>query len=173
MAGNRQLERTTTIGAPVDVVYRLFMDNRALPSWAPVVDAVVREEGGDQIGVGRTRICAVTMNGRSGTMVERCVEAVRDTRTSYILIDDSFGFGRMLRDYSFTVHFVARRPQQTSVRIETFYSPANPAVALLNLLIMRHKFRRVVDELLDGLRTSAEQRHRAAARARTTIPPDM
>jgi hypothetical protein len=86
-------------------------------------------------------------------------------------IDDSFGFGRMLRDYSFTVHFVARRPQQTSVRIETFYSPANPAVALLNRLIMRHKFRRVVDALLDGLRTSAEQRHRAAARARTTIPP--
>jgi hypothetical protein len=79
----------------------------------------------------------------------------------------------MLRDYSFTVHFVARRPQQTSVRIETFYSPANPAVALLNRLLMTHKFRRVVDALLDGLRTSAEQRHRAATRARTTIPPDM
>ncbi|MGH9287203.1 MAG: SRPBCC family protein [Acidimicrobiales bacterium] len=163
MSGRKQLERTTTIGAPVGVVYELFMDNQALPSWAPVVDAVVAEEGGDEIGVGRTRTCAVTMNGRSGTMVERCVEAVRNARASYIVIDDSFGFNRMLRDYGFTVHFAASGPQQTSVRIETFYSPANPVAAVLNRLMMRRRFRGVVDALLDGLRTSAERRHRALA----------
>jgi uncharacterized protein YndB with AHSA1/START domain len=161
--GQRQLERTTTIGAPVGVVYELFMDNQALPSWAPAVDAVIREEGGDELAVGRTRTCAVTMNGRSGTMVERCVEAVQDARATYIVIDDSVGFNRMFLDYSFTVHFAASGPQRTRVRIETFYSPANPAIAVLNRLMLRRKFCRVVDALLDGLRTSAEERHRAVA----------
>ena len=164
MSGNKQVDRATTIDAPVGVVYELFIDNRALPSWAPVVDAVVHEEGGDEMGVGRTRTCAVTMNGRCGTMVERCVEAVRNSRATYVIIDDSFGFNRMLRDYGFTVHFTASGPQQTSVRIETYYSPANPLAAVLNRLVMRRKFRGVVDELLDGLRISAERRHRDVAR---------
>jgi hypothetical protein len=48
------------------------------------------------------------------------------------------------------------------VRIETFYIPANPIAALLNRLILRRKFRAVVDALLAGLRASAEQRHRAS-----------
>jgi uncharacterized protein YndB with AHSA1/START domain len=163
MSGSKQLERTTTVDAPVGVVYGVFMDNQALPNWAPVVDAVVHEEGGDVTGVGRTRTCDVTMNGRSGTMVERCVEAVPNARASYVVIDDSFGFNRMLRDYGFTVHFASSGPEHTSVRIETFYSPANPLAAVLNRLMMRRKFRTVVDALLDGLRTFAERRHREIA----------
>jgi hypothetical protein len=159
MQGRKQLERTTSVDAPVGVVYRLFMDNNALPDWAPVVDEVLTEDGGDESGVGRTRTCAVTMDGRSGTMVERCVEAVRDTRASFVVIDDSFGFDKMLRDYGFTAHFVRRGLNETSVRIETFYTPVNPLAALLNRLLLRRRFRAVVDALLAGLRTTAEQRH--------------
>lgn len=161
MKGKKQLERTTSIGAPVEVVYELFMDNQALPDWAPVVDAVVREEGGD--GVGCTRTCTVTMDGRSGTMVERCVEAVRHARASYVVVDDSFGFSTMLRDYGFTAHFAASGEAQTFVRLETFYTPANPVAAVLNQTMMKRKFCRVVDALLAGLRAAAEQRHRATA----------
>jgi uncharacterized protein YndB with AHSA1/START domain len=159
--GTRQLERATTVDAPVDGVYQLFMDNQALPEWAPVVDAVLTEVGGDELGVGRTRTCAVTMGGRSGTMVERCVEAVPGSRASFVVVDDSFGFNRMLRHYSFTADFTSRPDGTTLVRIETFYTPTNPIAALLNRLIMRRKFRAVVDALLAGLRASAEQRHRA------------
>jgi uncharacterized membrane protein len=159
MPGTKQIERTTSIDAPIEVVYELFMDNEALPDWAPVVDEVLAEDGGDPSGVGCTRTCAVTMDGRSGTMVERCVEAVADTRASFVVVDDSFGFDRMLRDYGFTVHFARRGRNRTSVRIETFYTPANPVAALLNRLILRRRFRVVVDTLLAGLRTTAEHRH--------------
>ena len=161
MPGTKQLERTTTIDVPVEIVYELFMDNRALHEWAPVVDEVLAEDGGDETGAGCTRTCAVTMNGRSGTMVERCVEAVPNRRASFVVVDDSFGFNRMLRDYSFTAHFTSRGQDKASVQIETFYTPANPIAALLNRLIMRRKFRTVVDALLDGLRASAEQRYSA------------
>jgi uncharacterized protein YndB with AHSA1/START domain len=159
--GRKQLERAITVHAPVDGVYQLFMDNRALPEWAPVVDAVLTEVGGDESGVGRTRTCAVTMAGRSGIMVERCIEAVPGSRASFVVQDDSFGFTRTFRDYSFTAHFTSRPDGTSLVRIETFYTPASPIAALFNQLIMRRKFRALVDALLAGLRASAEQRHRA------------
>jgi uncharacterized protein YndB with AHSA1/START domain len=158
--GKRQLSRETTIDAPPDFVYRLFMDNDELNNWAPVVDRVVREEGGDDSGLGRTRTCDVTMNGKRGTMVEECVEAVADTRASFRVVDDSFGFQRVLRDYGFTAHFTANEGR-TKVRIETFYTPANIVWLAVNAVFMRRKFQRIVDELLDGLRAVAEQRYKA------------
>ena len=159
MRGTKQLERDTTVSAPVGVVYRLFMDNAELANWAPVVDAVTHEHGGDDTGLGATRTCAVTMNGKKGTMVERCVEAVPETRASFLVVDDSFGFNKMLTNYGFTAHFTPTTGERTTVRIETFYTPATPIATVLNRLVMRRKFRGVVDELLDGLRTLAEQRH--------------
>ena len=159
MQGAKQFERTTSVAAPVEVVYALFMDNGALPDWAPVVDEVLIEDGRDESGVDCTRTCAVTMDGRSGTMIERCVEAVPNTRASFIVVDDSFGFRKMLRDYGFTAHFASAGPSGASVRIETFYTPVSPIAAMLNRLMMRRRFGVVVDALLAGLRTTAEQRH--------------
>lgn len=159
MQGSKQLERHTTVNAPVGVVYRLFMDNAELASWAPAVEAVIDQHGGDDTGLGATRTCAVTMNGKKGTMIERCVEAVPETRASFLVVDDSFGFSKMLTGYGFTARFTPAAREQTTVRIETFYTPANPAAAVLNRLVMRRKFRSVVDGLLGGLRTLAEQRH--------------
>jgi hypothetical protein len=170
MEGTKQLARSTSIHAPVEVVYRLFVDNKALPDWAPVVDAVLSEDGGDESGVGCTRTCAVTMDGRSGTLVERCVEAVPNVRASFVVVDDSFGFGKLLRDYGFTAHFAGRGPNETAVRLETFYTPVNQLAALLNRLMMRRRFRAVVDALLGGLRTTAEQHDDVAASSATCSP---
>jgi hypothetical protein len=160
--GKRQLSRQTLIGAPSGFVYQLFMDNAELHNWAPPVDRVVKEMGGDETGLGRTRTCAVTMQGKRGTMTEECVEAVADTRASFHVVEDSFGFRRMFRDYGFTVHF-AEIATGTQVRIETFYTPANVVWATMNTLFMRRKFRGIADELLGGLKTLAEQRYTAAA----------
>ena len=157
--GRKQLERHTTVNAPAGVVYRLFMDNAELANWAPAVDAVTSTHGGDGTGQGATRTCAVTMNGKKGTMVERCVEAVPDTRAAFLVVDDSFGFSTMLTGYGFTARFTPTASEQTTVRIETYYTPANPAAAVLNRLVIRRKFQTVVDDLLEGLRTLAEQRH--------------
>jgi uncharacterized protein YndB with AHSA1/START domain len=159
MQGRKQLERHTTVDAPIGLVYRLFMDNAELAKWAPVVDAVTGEHGGDDTGVGATRTCAVTMNGRKGTMVEQCLEAVPDTRASFLVMDDSFGFNTMLTNYGFTAHFTATASAGTTVRIETFYTPTSPIAAVLNTLIMRRTLRHVVDGLLAGLRELAERRH--------------
>src|SRR5207245_4287679 len=95
MQGMKQLERDITVNAPVNVVYRLFMDDAELANWAPAVDAVTGKRGGDDTGLGATRTCAVTISGKKGTMAERCVEAVPDTRASFLVVDDSLGFSKM------------------------------------------------------------------------------
>ena len=158
MQGKKQLEQDTVVGAPAGAVYRLFMDNAELANWAPAVDAVTGEHGGDQTGLGATRTCAVTMNGKKGTMVERCVEAVPQTRASFLVVDDSFGFTTMFTGYGFTAHFTPAAGGRTTVRIETFYTPANPVAAILNTLVMRRRLQGVVDQLLAGLRALAERR---------------
>lgn len=159
MQGKKQLERDTPVNAPVQAVYELFMDNAELASWAPAVDAVTHEHGGDETGLGATRTCAVTINGKKGTMAERCVEAVPSARASFLVVDDSFGFNTMFTGYGFTAHFTPAAGGRTTVRIETFYTPAHPIAAVLNTLVMRRRLRSVVDELLAGLRAHAERRH--------------
>ena len=143
------------IGAPLELVYELFMDNTQLSTWAPPVNKVVHEEIGEPSGVGTTRTCDVTMQGRNGTMVEQCVEAVTNQRASFLVVNDSFGFQRMFRDYGFTVHFSALGGR-TRVRMETFYSPAHLVSSLMNTVLMRRKFGAVVQGLLDGLQRVAE-----------------
>lgn len=158
MRGRKQLERRALVDAPVSVVFALFMNNAELANWAPVVDAVTAEEGGDAAGVGRTRTCAVTMQGRPGVVVERCVDVVEGQRASFVVVDDSFGFQKMLRDYGFTTSFALSPDGRTEVTIETFYTPAGPLAAVINALVLRRKFGAVVEELLAGLSTAAEQR---------------
>ena len=68
----------------------------------------------------------------------------------------------MLKDYGFTVTF-AESETGALVRIETFYTPANAFVWAMNGLLMRRKFRRIVDAMLKGLRTLAEERYEAAS----------
>src|SRR6266480_5999958 len=158
MQGKKQLEQDTTVNAPPGAIYRLFMDNAQLANWAPAVDAVTHEHGDDETGLGATRTCAVTMNGKKGTMVERCVEAVPSARASFLVVDDSFGFTTMFTGYGFTAHFSPAAGGRTTVGIETFYTPANPIVAVLNKLVMRRRLRSVVGQLVAGLRALAERR---------------
>lgn len=163
MQGRKQLERSAIVDAPVALVFALFMDNAELATWAPVVDAVTAEEGGDAAGVGRSRTCAVTIQGKSGVMVEKCIEVVEDKRASFVVVDDSLGFNRLLRHYGFTAHFAQSSQGRTAVRIETFYTPANPLAAVMNALVLRRKLTAVVDELLAGLASVAAKRASHAA----------
>jgi Polyketide cyclase / dehydrase and lipid transport. len=56
MQGRKQLERHATVNAPVNVVYRLFMDNAELANWAPAVDAVIDKRGGDALAWARPHL---------------------------------------------------------------------------------------------------------------------
>lgn len=162
MNGKKQMERRTTIDAPQEAVWEVLSDSRLLPEWVPAVDEVVACSAEGE-GVGAVRHCNVQLAGRSGRMVERCVEFTPMTRAAYVVDDESLGMQKMFSDYGFALNLIPEGNGQTHVRVDTHYTPRNPLYSFLNAVMMRRQFRSVVDNLLIGLKCLAETRHRATA----------
>lgn len=157
MKGDHQLTREIAIDVPPTQVWAVVADSSQLPEWAPPVKEV-RDVSKGAEGVGTTRVCQVEFGGREGTMTERCVEFDPPRRASYVVDDDSLGFGRMFADYGFTITIDEGPNGSAIARTETFYTPRNPLLGLINALIMRRRFARTVEELLSGLKRSSENR---------------
>jgi uncharacterized protein YndB with AHSA1/START domain len=155
MRGDHQLTREIVIDAPREQVWAMVADSNLLPEWAPPVKEVNAVSDGPE-GVGTTRVCDVEFGGREGTMTERCVEFDPPRRAAYVIDHDSLGFGRMFADYGFTITIEDRPDGSSIARTETYYTPRNPLVWLMNSLIMRRRFAKTVDGLLSGLKRSSE-----------------
>lgn len=152
--GRKQIEREIIINASIHEVWSIFTYDTLLPEWAPVVNDVTCTVSGD--GVGTVRSCGITMAGQAGKMVERCVELIPETRVSYLVDDETFGFRKMFDGYGFTVNFVPVGSGQTKLVMETFYTPHNLFFVVLNTLVVRRKTRKLVVDLLDGLKRYVE-----------------
>lgn len=159
MNGKHQVTHTCAIAAPRSTVWAVIADDRLLPQWAPVVDALVDVDGPG--GVGTTRTCSVDFQGRSGTMTERCVDFDPERRASYVIVDDSLGFSRLLRDYGFTMT-LDDHPDGCSLRIDTYYTPRNVPAQLMNRVLLRRQMRKTVRSIAEGLKTFSERTAHAA-----------
>jgi uncharacterized protein YndB with AHSA1/START domain len=143
-----------TIGAPPALVWEVLEDSSRLPEWVPVVERMTEHEEREREG--SVRRCEVAMGGRRGYMVERCLESIPGRRLRHAVEDDSLGFTRMFRDYSFTLALEPRGDDATLVTCETFYEPRDLRARLMNALFMRRRFARVRSDILDGLRAIVE-----------------
>src|SRR5215207_10174017 len=110
-----------TIGAPPARVWDVLEDSSRLPEWVPVVERITEHEGREREG--SVRRCEVAIGGRQGYMVERCVESIPERKLRHAVEDDSLGFTRMFRDYSFTLELEPRGEHATLVTCTTFYEP--------------------------------------------------
>jgi len=158
--GKKQIERSIRIDAPGEAVWDVLADSRLLPEWAPAVDEVTQCSI-DGEAVGEVRHCNATLAGKSGRMVERCIEFNPLTRIAYVVDDESFGMRKMFEHYGFTINLESEGSEKTRVTLETHYTPRNTMYGLLNKLMMRRQFRNVCEEILGGLKTFAESRHNA------------
>ena len=159
MDGQKQIVRSTTIDAPPDAVWDVLGDSLLLPDWVPAVDEVT-ECSLDGEAVGEVRHCDVNLAGKSGQMVERCVEFAPMTRIAYVVEDESFGMRRMFEHYGFALNLEPLAAGKTLVTLETYYTPRNPIYRLLNRLLMRRKFEKVCEGIVGGLKTFTESRDR-------------
>jgi uncharacterized protein YndB with AHSA1/START domain len=166
MDGDHQLSREVAIDAPREHVWALVADSSRLAEWAPPVKEVSELSDGPE-GVGTTRVCQVEFGGRTGTMTERCVEFQPPHRAAYVVDADSLGFGRMFANYGFTITIEDGPNGGSIARTETYYTPRNPLLKLINALIMRRRFKSTVDDLLSGLKRTSE---RDVAPARSSSP---
>jgi uncharacterized protein YndB with AHSA1/START domain len=157
MEGEKQIERSITIDARVESVWDVLVDSRLLPQWAPIVDEVTACAT-DGEAVGEVRHCRARFAGKTGRMVERCVELVPQRRIAYVVDDESFGMRRMFDAYGFALDIEPETDGSTRVTLQTYYSPRNPLFALMNAALMRKRFAAACHELLGGLKAFTESR---------------
>jgi uncharacterized protein YndB with AHSA1/START domain len=155
MEGKKQIERSTVIHAPADAVWEVLADSRLLPEWAPVVDEVT-ECSIEGEAVGEVRHCNVNLAGKSGRMVERCIEFTPTTRIAYIVDDESFGMRKMFDHYGFAINLESQGAVKTRLTLETHYTPRNLMYGMLNKLMVRRQFENVCTDILGGLKTFTE-----------------
>src|SRR2546426_8959327 len=159
MDGKKQIERSAVIHAPVDAVWDVLADSRLLPEWVPAVDEVTACSIEGE-AVGEVRHCNANLAGKSGRMVERCIEFTPMTRIAYVVDDESFGMRRMFEHYGFALNLESLASGQTRVTLETHYTPRNPMYGFLNRLLMRRKFEKVCEGIVGGLKAFTESRQR-------------
>jgi uncharacterized protein YndB with AHSA1/START domain len=160
MDGKKQIERSTIINAPAEAVWEVLADSRLLPEWAPVVDEVTECSIAGE-AVGEVRHCTANLAGKSGRMVERCIEFTPITRIAYVVEEESFGMRKMVDHYGFAINLESDGSEKTRVTLETHYTPRNPMYGLLNRLTMRRQLERVCEQIVGGLKTFSESRPRA------------
>lgn len=149
-----QISRTRRTSASIATIWSILTDSRQLCRWAPPVQEVssCNTEGE---GVGSVRHCVIELAGKRGMIVERVTAMEAGKYISYVVDEDSFGMSRMFAGYGFTVSTSAT-DGGTLLKIETFYKPRNPLYAVMNAVMMRPQFVKVVDGLLEGLANYAE-----------------
>lgn len=133
-------------------IYQILSDGSLLPRWMPPVQYTTA--GTETAGC--TRECAVEMDGRSGKVVERCIEAIPNRRIAWELMDDTLGFNKMLEGFSFSFSLEPLPGGATRVLNETCYRPRNILAALMNVLLLRRKFSKVRQQALQGIKRLAE-----------------
>jgi uncharacterized protein YndB with AHSA1/START domain len=136
-------------------VWAILEDSSVLAQWVPVVERV--SEHSEREVPGSVRRCEVAMGRRHGYIVERCVESVPERRLRHAVDDDSLGFTRMFRDYTFTLELEPRGDESTVVTCKTFYEPRGLPARLMNAMLMRRRFNGVRTEILRGLKELSER----------------
>lgn len=155
MDGIQQGESSVVIDTGPAAIWTVLSDSSLLSDWVPAVTSVLDYAPCEQPGASRR--CSVLLAGREGFMVERCVEAVPERRLRYVVDDDSFGFGRMLDDYSFTLELTPDGASRTTVTLRSFYAPRGRFARVLNALVLKRRFARVREEILAGLSRFMEE----------------
>lgn len=163
--GKLQGRSEQTINASPSHIWAVLEDSSRLPEWVPVVERMTEHSEREQAGT--VRRCEVAMGARRGYMVERCLESVPERRLRHTVEDDSLGFTKMFRDYSFTLELEPRAEDATLVTCETFYEPRGIFPSLMNAMLMRRRFASVRQDILGGLKEFVE---RASPTGAATAP---
>lgn len=152
MPGPLQGADEILIETPPHRVFAILDDARRLPEWTSVIST-----SGNRETVGAVRECEVDLDGKRGSVVERCIEANPPRRIAWAMEQDTFGFSRLVSDFGFSFTLERAGDGATRVRNETYYRPRGIFSAAMNTLVMRRKFRGVRRRWLANLKRLSEE----------------
>jgi uncharacterized protein YndB with AHSA1/START domain len=160
MDGKPQVHCQIMISVSVDNVWDIVQDSALLPSWMPNVDYTHITSDQRQM-VGEVRQCGVHLAGRSGQLVERCVEFAPQQRIAYRVQQDSFGFARMIAELGYELILESISTHKTLVRLEYHYQEKGVIGRVANALLIKPQWNPLCLEMLSGLKQFAENRYNA------------
>lgn len=118
---------------------------------------MVLKTTGTREAKGTVRECEVRLEGRPCRVCERCVEFEPFTRIGWELVQDTFGFSRLLGEFGFDFVLKPLGGTATRVRNTTYYTPRGLLGHVMSALILRRKFSQISSRMLANLKTISEQ----------------
>jgi uncharacterized protein YndB with AHSA1/START domain len=144
-----RIDDEMSVTAPPFEVWAAITDPLTHVRWHPFVTEIAGEHR-----LGEVRSCAVLVGGKHGQTKERCVVEQEATRITWLVEEDSTGFGRMVSNWHAGFSLVAR-DGATVVTAESRFEPNNLLVRAL-LPVIRRKFHRTQQAILAALKESVE-----------------
>jgi uncharacterized protein YndB with AHSA1/START domain len=141
------------IDASPEKIWALLEDSTRLPEWA----TFVKRTTGKREAFGTVRECEVEFDGKPGRVIERVVAFDYPRKIGWLMVEDSFGFSRLLEDLGFDFVLQALGPRQTRVVNTSYYRPKNLAAMFMSTLMMRPKFRKMRERVLANLKQRVEE----------------
>lgn len=147
------------INSPQEKIWEVLSDSHSYDDWLSVMIKDVCIISNEKTGVGMTRECKVELGKRKGMITEKCIEAIPNEKLSFTVVDDSFGFKKMLLDYHFSLILKPVNPNKTIFRIETFYRPKNFLIGIMNVLLMKKQMKQLRIDVLNALKNYMENKN--------------
>ena len=148
-----QARNEAIINAPISSVWGIITDINVLHKVNPgVISAKGRMDK-----LGETRTCEVQNGGRRGTMTERLAELEHEKKTVWVIVEDSMGMSKMLKDPRFCFYLEKLGDNKTRIINESYYEPANAMAKIMNALMMKRKMSQIQEQILNNIKSIAEK----------------
>lgn len=135
-----------------ECIWSVLEDSRRLREWMPAV----KDTNGQLETLGSTRTCQVSLDGRAGVVVERCVVHKPFHRIGWQLVEDTLGFSKMLKHFAFDFVLIPEGSSKTRVVNSSYFEPRNVLVRIVIALVIRRKFRAIRQTSLSNIKRLAE-----------------
>lgn len=143
-----QARNELVIKAPATKVWMLITDIDKLPRINP---GVIKATGVmNQLNGIRT--CEMENKGKKGTMTERLIEFEPEKKTVWTIETDTMGMSKMLTDTRFCFYLEKINDHETRVINESYYTPANFLVSMMNILMMKRMMSKIQGRILNNLK---------------------
>lgn len=143
-----QARNELVMNAPVSKVWALITDIDQLHNINP---GVIKATG-TMNQLNGIRTCEMDNKGKKGTMTERLIEFEPEKKTVWTIENDTMGMGKMLSDTRFCFYLEQVNERETRVINESYYTPANFFVSMMNVFMMKRMMSRIQSRILDNLK---------------------
>jgi hypothetical protein len=149
-----QARHSAVINASADQIWSVITDITVFPKINPGVVKVT----GTMNQLNGTRTCEISNKGRKGTITEKLIELVPNTKTVWTIESDTMGMSKMLKATRFCFILEKINDAQTKVISETWYAPANFFAVIMNRFMMKKWIAGAQQQILHNIQSLTENK---------------